>query len=141
MRLTFSLQQKVSRKKYIGVVVFYFLCQLILINYISPLLDENYLSEYWSDGIQYVISVIIYLCFCLLFALSLIVLQIYFLRIWVFRLNDIGFNQYLCIFPFFYFLVLLINNFFIFSPWVAYPYFLLIFVSAIPSTGRFKKTK
>ncbi len=141
MKLKFSLQQKASRKKYICVVFFYFLCQLILINYISPLLDENYLSQYWSDGIKYVISAIVYLCFCLIFALSLIILQIYFLRVWVFRLNDIGFNQYLCILPFFCFLVLLINNFFIFSPWVIYPYFLLIFLSAIPSTGCFKTTK
>ncbi|EFE51779.1 hypothetical protein PROVRETT_09507 [Providencia rettgeri DSM 1131] len=117
----------------------YFLCQFVLINYISPLLDENYLSEIWSDGVGYAISVIIYVIFCLVLSMTLIFLQVYFLRIWVFRLNDIGINKYLCATPVLCFLIVVINNFFIFNSWIIYSYYLLIFISFIPPTGYTKK--
>lgn len=53
-------------------MMLYFLCQFVLINYISPLLDENYLSEIWSDGVGYAISVTIYVIFCLVLSMTLI---------------------------------------------------------------------
>lgn len=133
------LNKKATRKKYIFVVILYFFCQFILINYVSPLLDKNHLSEIWSDGIAYAISVIIYIIFCLIFSMLLIVLQIYFLRIWIFRLNDIGINKYICVTPVLLFLIVVINNFFIFNSWIIYSYYFLIFISCIPSTGHTKQ--
>lgn len=118
-------------------MILYVLCQFILVNYISPLLDENYLANYWDDGIQYIITVIAYLAFCLAFSVALIVLQIYFLRVWCFRLNDIGINNYLRFLPVLCFVILLINNFYILSPWVVYFYYFVIFLSAIPKTDYF----
>lgn len=129
------LHKKATRKKYTFIVVLYFLCQFILINYVSPLLDKNYLSEIWNDGIAYAISVIAYIIFCLIFSVLLIFLQIYFLRIWVFRLNDIGISKYLCTTPVLCFLIVVINNFFIFNSWIIYSYYFLIFISCIPPTG------
>lgn len=121
------------------VTIIFFLLLLILIKYISPLLKDNYLSEYWNEGVPYLISAIIYLCFCLIYSISLIVIQLCFLMLWIFRLNDIGVNKYLCFFPFFYYVIFLFNNFFIFSSLVFYSYFILIFISGLPPTHYFKK--
>jgi len=132
--------KKATRKKYIFIVALYFFCQFILINYVSPLLDKNHLSEIWNDGIAYAISVIVYVIFCLIFSLLLILLQVYFLRIWIFRLNDIGVRKYLCVTPVLFFLIMVINNFFIFNSWIIYSYYFLIFISCIPSSGYAKQT-
>lgn len=128
------MRKRACRKKYIGVAIGNILGQSCLIYTVFPLLYENYLSAYWSDGVAYLITTIIYFYACVIFSLSLLLLQFYFLTIWRARLSDIGFNNFGRNLPFFCFFILLINNFFIFSHEVLYTYYSLIFISALPPT-------
>lgn len=129
--LKYFPQEKLNRGEYFFIVSLYIIFQFILINYISPLLNKNYFAIYWISDVGYVISVIIYVICCLLFTCSLVILQFYFLKFWCFRLNDICLNKFICIIPLVLFLIVLINNFFIFNPWVKYFYYLSIFLSCI----------